>query len=324
MKKYYDIIKKSIGEKNLIPKMVSLLLSIILWLYASKEKLSEISTKFPVTFNGLEDNYVVSGISTKVVTAKIRGNKDEIKSINSRNIRLIVDLSSAEPGNYITYPIECQKIDFAGNYEITLHPANVEILIEKKITRKVKVIPEFKGTAKDGFMLGQIQVVPEYIKIDGPSSIINNIGVIRTENIVIDKKSETFSRDIKILKEYGDSVNYNISRVNITIPIINYSETEIIELPIIMRNKKTGFNYLLISDKVKIQILKNNDENITENSLSAYIDCDEIKIDNEEFASKSKITAKGFVHVTANTLKNDKSRILSSTPATVEIVITKE
>jgi len=323
MKKYYDKIKKIIKEKNLIPPIVSLLLAIILWFYVSIENISDISMKFPLTFKGLEENYVISSVSVKVVTAKISGHKDEIKNIGSNNIKLIVDLSAAEVGDYKTYPIECHKIDFTGNYQVVLDPENVEILVEKKVTRKVKVIPDFKGTAKDGFMLGQVKLFPEYVIIDGPSSIINNIGVIRTENIVIDGKNETFNRDIKILKVYEDNVNYSISRINITVPIIDYSETEFIELPILLRNKKLGFNYLLIFDKVKIQILKKDEEFIATNSLSAYIDCDEIKIDNEEFVSKSKITAIGFVHVIADSLKIE-SMILSSAPVTAEIVVTKE
>ena len=322
MKKYYDIIKKSIKDKNLVPKAISLLLAIILWLYVSKENISDISIKFPITFSGLDDSYVISGISAKTAVAKISGHKDDIKGIDSRSIKLIVDLSTAEPGDYKKYPIEWHKIDFAGDYNVTINPKDVEILIEKKITRRVKVIPEFKLNAKDGAILGQATIVPEHIKIEGAASIINNIGAIHTENILVDDKSETFSRDVKIIKAHQDNVNYSISRVNITVPIIN-SKTDVIELPILIKNKKPGFNYLLIFDKVKVQIIKNPDENITQNSLSAYVDCSEIKFDDGDFTSKSKITAIGFVYVAAGTLKYE-SRILSSTPSTVEIVITKE
>ena len=322
MKKYYDI-KKIIKEKNLIPKAICLLLSAILCLYVSKEKISHVSIKLPIVFDGLEENYIISGISTKLVTAKIRGDKDEIKIIGSRNIRLTVDLSTIEPGDYKTYPIECHKIDLIGNYQITLEPENVEILIEKKISRKVPVIPEFTGTAKEGFMLGHAKVIPEYIKIDGPSTIINNIGVVRTENISIVERSESFVRDARIIKENEDSVNYNISRVNVTVPIKTYSETEIIEIPILLKNKKAGYNYKLSSDKVKVQFIKNNDENIGENSLSASLDCDEIKIYNEEFVLDKKKSAIGFVLVSGNTIENT-NRIISSTPVSVEIAITKE
>jgi hypothetical protein len=323
MKKHYDIIKKIIKDRNLIPKAVSLLLAIVLWLYVSKEKLKEISIKVPITFTGLEDNYIVSGISSKEATAKIRAHKDVIKDISSKNIKLTVDLTGAKSNDYKTFPIECHKIDYAGNYEVTSDPENVEILIEKKITREVKVVPDFKGTTKSGFMLGQVNISPEFIKIEGPSSIVNNIGVIHTENIIIDDKSAAFSSDIKIHKVYKDNINYSLSRVNVTVPVINYSKTEFIELPVVMKNKKPGYNYLLISDKIKIQIIKNDNENIAENSFSSFIDCDEIKINNEEFITKSKITAIGFVHIIADTLKN-KNRILSSAPVTVEIVVTSK
>jgi len=217
-----------------------------------------------------------------------------------------------------------EKVNLAGNYNAGLEPENAKILVEKKITRKVKVVPEFKGTAKDGFIMsGQVKCIPEYITIDGPLSIINNIGVIYTESIDIDGQSETFSRDINIRKVHEDNVNYSISQVNITVPIIDYSETAFITVPIVIKNERQGYNYLLISDKVEIQILKKDKEYIQTNSLSAYIDCNEINFDNEEFISQSKITAIGFVHVIADSLKIENI-ILSSIPVTAEIVVTKE
>ena len=73
-------------------------------------------------------------------------------------------------------------------------------------------------------MLDRVIIIPEYITIDGPASIINNIEVIHTENIVIDDKNEKFSRDIKILKVHEDNVNYDISRVNVTAEIVETKE----------------------------------------------------------------------------------------------------
>jgi len=125
MKKDYDI-KRIIKEKKLIPKTVCLLLAIILWFYVSIKNINEITIKLPVTAQGLNEDYVISSISSKIITAKISGHKDEIKNIKKNNIKTIVDLSTAEIGNYKIYPIEC-KIDFENKYEITLNPEKKEI-----------------------------------------------------------------------------------------------------------------------------------------------------------------------------------------------------
>jgi YbbR domain-containing protein len=324
MKRYIEKVLKIIENKNLIPKLGSIILAVILWAYISSSKSGDVRFKLPVTFTGLEENLVISKLSHKVVVVEVQGNKDDLKNISSKNIKLMVDLSKVEPGEYKPYTIQYQKIDVTDDFKIELYPEEVKVLIEKKVSRNVKVIPKFTGNPEKGFMTGKPKVYPDAVKITGPRSVINSIGVLYTEEIPVDNRNAPFKNDFKIMKTaIEDGLEFSISKVNVAVPVQSYSGTITYEIPVAIRNKKKGFNYLLITDRVRISYVPVENKTATERSFTAYIDCDEIDVDNDEFLKNSRIEVIGFVHVNGDSYETDNG-ILSATPEIVEIVVTKE
>ncbi|PKL17392.1 MAG: hypothetical protein CVV49_11290 [Spirochaetae bacterium HGW-Spirochaetae-5] len=323
MKRYIEIIVRIIESRNLVPKLASILLAVILWAYISSEKSGEVKFKLPVNFSGLEEDYIVSKISHKYVVVEIKGNKDDLKNVSSKNIKLQVDLANSETGDYKPYKIEYQKIDFTDDFKVDLYPEEVKVLIEKKLTRDVRVIPRYSGYTDKGFMIGRIRVNPEYIKVTGPGSIIKNISSVYTEEISVDDRDASFRQDIKIEKVNEAEIEYSQSKVNAIVPVLNFSEKTTFEIPVIIRNKKKGYKYLFNADRVKISVIIPENKNISEDSFSAYIDGDEIQIDNDEFIRKSRVEVMGNIHIHGDSSEID-NLILSGTPDSVEIVVTKE
>jgi len=323
MKRYITIITGIIENKNIIPKLGSILLAVVLWAYISSSKSGDVRFKLPVTFAGLQENYVVSKISNKFAVVIVRGNKDDLKNISSKNIKLLVDLSKAVPGELKSYAVQYQKIDFTDDLKIEVNPEEVKILTEKKITRDVKILPKFSGVPDKGFMTGKTRVIPEYVRISGPGSVINKIGVVYTDEIAVDNRNSTFQQEVRIARLDDEGLEYNLSGVNVNVNVMNYSELSTYEIPVIIKNKKKGFGYVFNSDRVKIKVIQSENKNINERSYAAYVDADEFVINNDEFKKKSKVDVMGFVHVNGDTLESDAG-ILSASPDTVEIVVTKD
>jgi hypothetical protein len=323
MKRYIEIIVRIIENRNLVPKLASIVLAVVLWAYISSAKSGEVKFKLPVNFSGLEEDYIVSKISHKYVVVEIKGNKEDLKNVSSKNIKLQVDLANTESGDYRPYKIQYQKIDFTDDFKVELYPEEVKILIEKKVTREVRVIPRYSGSTDKGFMPGKIRVNPEYIKVTGPGSVVRNMSAVYTEEISLENRSAAFRQDIKIEKSDETEVEYNFSKVNVTVPVINYTVLTTLEIPVVIKNKKKGYKYLFNSDRVKVSIILPDDKKIDENSFSAYIDGDDIDIDNDEFIKKSRIEVMGYVNVNGDSAETD-NLIMSTTPDSVEIVVTKE
>ncbi len=323
MKRYIEILSRIIENRNLVPKLGSILLAVILWAYISSAKSGDVRFKLPLTFTGLNENFVVSKISHKAAVVEVQGNKDDLKSISSKNVKLLVDLSSAEPGEYKTYKIQYQKIDFTDDFQVEISPEEVKILLERKTERNVKIVPRYTGDTAKGFMAGKIRVNPEYVKISGPESVIHKIGVVYTDEISVDDKNAPFRQDVKIEKLNEEGLEYSLSKVVAAVPVINNTAVTVFEIPVSIRNKSRNYKYIYDTVKVKINVLVSENKNLTDRSFSAYIDADDIEIDNDELQKKGKIEVKSFLHINGDSPEADNS-ILSTVPDSVEIVVTKE
>jgi hypothetical protein len=323
MKKYFEYIVNFSKKNKLIPKLISILLAVLLWGYISSSKTGSIEFKTPVSFKGLDDQLVVSRISHKAIKVEVSGRKDDLKSINSRNIKLLIDLAATEPNVMQICKIQYQKIDLQDDFDIHLDPPEVKVMVEKKITRNVRIIARYSGTAGKGFMVGRIRVNPEYVKITGPGSVINNLGVIYTDKIPVDNRVLTYRQDIKIEKVNEEIVEYNLSKVNATVPVMENHDIRSLEIPVVVVNKKKGLDYIINSDRITINVMVSPNRKIDQNSFSAYIDAAELDFYNDEFLHKKKVEVMGYVHVNAVS-SDDENSILSTSPDSLEISIAKE
>ncbi len=323
MKRYIEILAEIIKNKSIVPKLVSILLAVILWAYITSAKSGDVRFKLPVTYTGLDEKYIVSKVSHKFVMVEVSGNKDDLKNISSKNIKLLVDLSKSIPGESKPFAIQYQKIDFTDDLKIGLYPEEVKVFIEKKIERNVKIIPRYTGFPEKGFMTGNLKVNPEYVRIAGPGSVINNIGAVYTENIAVDSKNAMFRQDVKLVSISNDQLQYSVSKVNVTVPVFNVSEVTSYEIPVAVKNKKRGLNYIFNLNRVKVNVVVSGNKNIGEHSFSAYIDVDDIDGGEDDFARKNRIEVMRYVYVSGDTSESENA-ILSSTPEVVEIVVTKE
>ena len=97
----------------------------------------------------------------------------------------------------------------------------MKVFIEKKIERNVKIIPgiPFSG---ERIYDGNLKVNPEYVRIAGPGSVINNIGAVYTENIAVDSKNAMFRQDVKLVSISNDQLQYSVSKVNVTVPFLMF------------------------------------------------------------------------------------------------------
>ncbi len=323
MNRYLHIIVRFAKKKNLLPKLGSILLAVILWAYISNAKSGDLKFKLPVNVTGLEGSYVVSKISHKAIVVEVRGNIDELKNISSRNLRLSVDLSKGEPGEYRSYRIQYQKIDFTDDFKIELYPEEVKILIEKKTARNVVVIPRHTGVPEKGFMAGRIRVNPEYVRITGPGSVVNKISALYTDEIAVDGKNAPFRQETGITKLDEEGLEYSTTSIAASVPVIKYTDTIAVDVPVTIRNRKKGFNYRLASGTVRINVIPIDGVNAQTGAYSAYIDAYELPVDGDELLKKGKTEASGFVHVTGDTAEYDNN-ILQTVPETINIIVTRE
>ncbi len=184
-------------SKNFGLKITAILLSILLWLFASSRGLSEIALDIPLEFKDIPPGLELMNHSIKVVGVNIKGQERIIRTIRPSDIRAFVDLSKVKKGESI-YRINKNNIKLPpGVSASNITPSYVKVSIEESVTKTVEVKPLIVGTPESGFYVKSISVFPERVMIEGVRSKITGVNTIKTEPLDITGINETVTRDLE-------------------------------------------------------------------------------------------------------------------------------
>jgi len=307
-------------KKNILPKFISIVLAFILWGYLTSTKSGEVKFKLPLNYKNLESSFTVSKSSDKYIMVKLRGRKDDLKNINSKNIKLFVDLSAIKEGESSTYPIQVDKTELPEDVTVDLIPDEVRLYAEKKVVKLFSILPRFKGEPERGIVMGKVKISPDNIRLSGPGNVLDSIDAVYTGNIVLNNRNSTFKTMIRLEKVNEGEVEYGFSEVNVTVPLFKESDTTLIEIPLVVRNRKKGFVYDAEYEKVKIRVLVRDGKDIAAQNISAYVDADDFKVAEGDLADDKSVRKEVPVH-----LKGVASGdVITIVPEKVEVVITRE
>lgn len=217
-------------KNNLSLKIISVIVAIILWLYAVSE-LNPETTKaindIPVEIINMdalnERNLTLAEDPEDSITVRIRGLANDVRKVNISNLKAVLDLN---------------EIDWTGTQSVALDiegllPREVKLdripeipVTINKITRKlVPVVVEWTGEGEDGYRIHEPVVEPRNITIYGAESLVDSVvqGVVQLN---LDKDVGTIEQSIliKLMDAAGNIVESNYldmrqSSALVTLPI---------------------------------------------------------------------------------------------------------
>jgi len=322
MKLNPESIKAWAGKKNLIPKLVSIILAVILWGYLTSSESGDVKFKLPLTYKNLDQALAVSRLSNKYIMVRITGRKDDLKNVNSKNLKVYIDLSSARIGEFNSFRIKVEKTDLPEGLDVSVNPEEVKLFVEKKVFRNIMIKPRYSGDPDKGFILGKIKVKPEYVRIAGSASLIANIDVINTEYIFLNNRNVTFQTPVKLEKINEDEIDYSISEADVTVPLISAADIASIELPVSVKNRIKGFVYDTAVDRVNVSVVLPRNRSIESLNLVAFIDASEIPVMSNDAAVAGSYEKEAVVHVRNGALEDDD--VLSVNPEMIKVFIKRE
>lgn len=184
--------------ENLGLKIAAVLLSIILWVFATSRGQSEISIDVPIQFKNIPSGFEMVNHSVKGVSLNIKGQERLIKNIKPSDIGVYVDLSNAKKGESVYY-IDRDDIKLPPAITITnISPSNIKVSIEETIRKTVKVRPVIIGTPETGYYVKSIDTMPQTVVIEGIRSEVGKVNKIKTEPLDITGINETLTQNLKL------------------------------------------------------------------------------------------------------------------------------
>jgi len=179
-------------------KLFSLLLGITLWYAVAREQGAEFVYSIPLELRDVPDGLEVIEESAQQVDVRLRGPAEILRRLTPQDLGVAVDLSDAATGERVVYLTPDDVAVPFGARVMRVTPASLQIVLDRTVERKVKVIPRVVGTPSEGFELYNILTSPQEIVVVGPASLVQELEQVTTEPLSSDGLRQPFTRSVRL------------------------------------------------------------------------------------------------------------------------------
>jgi len=196
-----SILRKMFRD-NLGIKVAAIVLSLLVFFYARTQKEGELVFKVAVELKGIPDSLTWTGDAPGQVSVALSGKLRSLIKLRLGSLRIPVDLSQTEPGRFQRTLSAADVPLPEGSNVIVSHfagPERIDIVIERKLSKPVRVAPLVAGSPAEGFAVSAPPVaVPETVSVNGPASLVAPIDSLLTEPVDISQRRQPFSTKVKL------------------------------------------------------------------------------------------------------------------------------
>ena len=183
-------------------KILSLAAAVLLVVFNNVSRLEERYFSVPLQLV-LPADLVPAAPYTQRVRVTLRGDGDDVFRVLEDDVRAFADLSDYGNDGVYRAPVQVEKrgsaLD-ADPLEIRVDPIEISVTLEQRERRSVEVLPSLSGYPPPGHQLGQYQLSPSTVEIQGPQSIVREVYSIETEDIELAGRNSDFSVRVRLIQ----------------------------------------------------------------------------------------------------------------------------
>jgi YbbR domain-containing protein len=191
---------------NLVYRIISIVLAVILWAWVTAEKnpIKETLLEVPLETRQLTSELMVAE-KPSLVKVRVQGREHTLDNLTSRDIQVYVDLSSARPGANIE-PIEIALPK--GVELVSATPSKASVIIDQVSEVQLPITIKVVGEAADGYQVLEPAVDPSEILVAGPKSILDRIGEVQVSVSLTRQRESYLERvPVRISDQAGNSIH---------------------------------------------------------------------------------------------------------------------
>ncbi|MDW7670102.1 MAG: CdaR family protein [Bacillota bacterium] len=213
-------------NRNLAAKLISVFFAMILWLYVMSVINPRITSEVlnvPVQLMNesiiRQSGLVVFGQPEINIRVRLSGNRDQVQRVTRENIDARIDLRGYTEGtNSIAI-----EVNVPGGVDVDWSPKFATIELERIVSKQKEVAVEIEGQPASGYLLGEPQLRPNLVWIEGPESYVNSVEKIVAE-LTLEGQRENVSlnlplRAVNSRGEEVTQVDVRTTLVDILLPI---------------------------------------------------------------------------------------------------------
>src|SRR5947207_10709235 len=112
-------------------KIISLLLSTMLWMAIANEASSEIGLDVPLEYRNIPPQLEITGDTTATVQVRLRGSSNVIKDVTSKDVSTTIDLTKMSTGERVV-ALSPQNVNAPFGAEVVrVNPSSVRFNLER-------------------------------------------------------------------------------------------------------------------------------------------------------------------------------------------------
>ena len=211
---------------NIGLKILSVALAVLIW-YTVKETISfqMLIESVPVEIE-VKPGLAILHQSVDTVTIYFRGSQEDLRMLDQRQIKVLLDLSVGEmPGSGEIY-IRPQNVKGAHSATpLQIMPNSVKIELDREIVAQIPV----KGRTAGKPLIGEVDKVvcePMTVAIKGPEQRVKTIDWVYTEPIDVDGRIASFSKACRVLAPSTSwRAELDPATVQVEVSIVHQSES---------------------------------------------------------------------------------------------------
>ncbi|HET7500917.1 MAG TPA: CdaR family protein [Kofleriaceae bacterium] len=189
---------------NIGLKFLSMVLAVTVFLLVNTDKDREITARVGVSYTLPEDKVLVSERIDEV-RVTIKGAWRRLRKFDEREIdRINLDLRRASSGELA---ITTDMIHLPSGVSVTaINPRSVRVVFDKRVDKIVEITPSVIGQAQHGYKVLEVKPVPATIKLRGGETMLAALTAIRTREIGLDGRTDSFMAETEVVPPEGAEV----------------------------------------------------------------------------------------------------------------------
>lgn len=173
-------------------KLVSVIAASLLWMAIAHEPISEVSVTVPIEFQHVTTDLEFDTVKIPEAQIWVRGPSAQVRKLAQSEVRAILDLSGARPGEH-TYDLTGAEVHVPHGVEVVqIVPAQLHLAFDRRVEKEVPIQVRVAGkNAAAGHHA--VSVDPAMALVTGPANQVEDVDSVLTDAVDLSGVTENAS-----------------------------------------------------------------------------------------------------------------------------------
>jgi YbbR domain-containing protein len=234
-------------------KLIALIVAVLVWIFARLEADYTKELRLGLDLSLLPQDYVVSSKSIDSVSVEIRGKGKVLIQLAKKKPRILLPLKDMHEG-VERLRIGPENVIVPEQLQVkSLDPYQIELKIEPRTKRKIKIIVPVEGFPAKNFAISSIDF-DNAAYLYGTREAVSGINQLFSEPLNVDGLSETVERELVI--QHPDTAGLFVEPPKVKVKVKVESETTVVMrgLPVRIEGKPVSGQAYLLNKEVELTL----------------------------------------------------------------------